>query len=186
MNIFHYQKNAKTDNFNIKKAIKKPTDKHLSVLGLVRILRKIRKHNELKQAICRIQTEKCDTLPSLKSALDDGGNCQNTHYDKHERNIEDEGCVHTHKGCACGYVEGSDGDSCARNENKVEDVCADDVTERECAVTLHKRGNCGYKLGKAGAESYDGKRDNGLGNVEDMSDLGCVGYKEICAYRNDK
>ena len=134
------------------------------------MLRKVREHNELQYAISNVNAEKAYALPSCKLASDDSGNSQNAHCDEHERKVEDERCVVAKEGRLSGNVEGIDGNCRARNENEVEDICTDDVTERERAVTLHKRGDSGYKLGKAGAESNDCKRDNCLRNAEHLRD----------------
>ena len=53
-------------------------------------------------------------------------------------------------------------------------------------MTLCQCGNCSNKLGERGAKSYEGKRDNTIGNVECFCNNGTVIYKEGCANRDNQ
>ena len=115
---------------------------------------------ELHYHECGVDTEEADALPSCKLALEERGESHYRHYCEHYGNVENEGCVLTEENGILGNVKGADRDRNARNENEVEDVRADDVTKRERAVALHKRGDGGYKLGKRCAECNNCEADN--------------------------
>lgn len=87
--------------------------------------------DELNCHESNVNCEKGNTLPSLEFALFDGGESQDRHYKEHYRKVEDERCILTEKHRVHRNGEGVDSDSNTGNENKVENVCADDVTKRK-------------------------------------------------------
>ena len=145
-----------------------------------------RDKDELKNAVRAVEREQRDALPSCELAAKKRGDSEKRHNAYHKGNVEDEGRIHTEEGRVRGHVEGVNGNSRTRNENEIEDIRADDVTERERAVSLGQCGYSGYKLGERRAECNDSQGNYSFGNVQRVCDSGRTVNEQVCAKRNNE
>ena len=112
---------------------------------------------ELENAVGGVDEQKDDALYTAELAADESGEGEKTHNDQHNGNVHNEGSIHAGNELLGGNCKGAESNGSAADQNKVEDVCSDDVTQRKSAVTLYKRGDSGYKLGERSAKSNKGE-----------------------------
>ena len=87
------------------------------------------------------------------------------HNADHQGNFQHQGGVLTEDGTACRHGEGRDGYCHTRHQHQIKDVCTDDVTQRQCAVSFSQSGNSGYELRQAGAQCNHGHTDHLCGDT---------------------
>ena len=114
-------------------------------VGGVFMFRKEKLQNELQDAECDINAHQSNALPTSQLLGSQGGEDHQSHDAQHHGDLKDQGHVQAgvQQSVLAGNIEGSQGDSNAGNQNQVEDVCADDVTDTQRSVAALQRGDGG-------------------------------------------
>ena len=100
-------------------------------------------HTELDGAEGGVDGQQHDALEAGELLSGKGWQAQEGHDKEHQRDIQDQGGVHSGNGAGLGDAEGGQSHGDTADQDQVEDVGADDVAQGQSTVSLDQGGNGG-------------------------------------------